>query len=110
MGSTVADQYSIQIARIQFLSLFLGHIDEGLCANSNEMGDVRPLAMEGFVRCPSIEGGLRFSRWATVQASSAQSSFGSFVLTRMAWILSQIVLFARCVTPFCSGAYGAVSS
>src|SRR5271170_451779 len=55
IAPAVSDHDSFEIARIQFLGLFLGHMDECLCANSNEMRNVGPPAVEGLVRGSSIE-------------------------------------------------------
>jgi hypothetical protein len=57
VGSTVSDHNSFETAGIQLFGLFPGHMNECLCANCNEMGNVRLLTIECLVGGHSVEGG-----------------------------------------------------
>src|SRR5437667_507952 len=77
MGSAVSHHNSFEIARIQFLGFLLWHVHECLCTNSNEVRDVRLLAIQGLVGCHSLESRC----WAAIlEMRNGASEFGPKLL------------------------------
>jgi hypothetical protein len=99
VGSAVSDHNSFETAVIQLFGLLLGHMDECLCADCNEMGNVGLLPIECLVGRHSVEGGS----WAAIlQMCNGTGDFGpelfqelgfgedgAYPFTKFGWLVRQ---------------------
>jgi len=99
IAPAVSDHDSFDAARVEFLCLLLGRVDESFCADSNEVGNVGFLPIEGLVRCLPFES----RSWASIlEMRNGTREFGPEFLWELRFGKDSSDTFAnRPVDSFC---------